>query len=368
MVRFSDVALPGALVVISTAELVATRYPGWGWAVVIEVIACTALALRRFRPRLAPTVALLVSVTPALIEPKLDEPATPIAIAIAAVFALARLNPGVGPGLVAMVLFVPLVGLVSEQDGFDPTDVVFICALIVPPFLLGRVVRRLMEQAEQLRAQQEIVRRDAIRTERDRIARDLHDVIAHSVSAMVVQTAAAQDLLGRDPAKVGELLENVARTGREALAETGRLLHVIRDDSDELGLAPAPGLDQIRDLVETHRTGGLEVTLEVDDELPVLSAGADVSAYRVVQEALTNAVRYAPDRKVVLRIAVDVGGLVIETSNWTGGRSGGRSQGSGLGLVGMAERLEVLGGDLTHGVDPDGRFVMRARIPLGGAS
>jgi len=363
MTRARNAAMLGVLAVVCAVELIATQYPGWGWALLLDLVACGALAVRDRAPVLAPLVAAFASIAPALVDQRLDEPATPIVIVIAAVYALARSNTGVGPAIAALVVFVPVAAYAGERAEVDATDLFFVSALTVPPFLLGRVVRRLSEQAAQLRAQQDIVRRDAIRTERDRIARDLHDVIAHSVSAMVVQTAAAQDLLQSDPHRVALLLDNVARTGREALAETGRLLHVIRDDADELGLAPAPGLARIGDLVAEHRATGLDVETNLDEPLPELRAGSDVAAYRVVQEALTNAARYATDRKVTLRVGAADGSLVIESANWSDGRAG---QGSGLGLVGMAERLSILGGDLFHDTTPEGRFVLTARIPLGG--
>ena len=115
---------------------------------------------------------------------------------------------------------------------------------------------------------EELVTREAVRAERDRIARELHDVVAHSVSAMVVQTAAAQDLVRADPDKAEQVLRDVADTGRRALVETGRLLHVIRDDADELGLAPTPGMADLDELVGQFREGGLDVELQLDGELP----------------------------------------------------------------------------------------------------
>jgi len=211
------------------------------------------------------------------------------------------------------------------------------------------------------------VRHEAVRAERDRIARELHDVIAHSVSAMVVQTAAAQDLVRHDPARAEEVLADVADTGRRALAETGRLLHVIRDDADELGHSPAPGLADLPALVEQFRSSGLTVDLDVREPLPFLPAGVDVSAYRIVQEALTNALRYAADRTAALTVSGTPGGVSIRTSNRTATHPGGRGgKGSGLGLLGMAERVSVLGGQLTHGVTGE-RFELAATLPVGPA-
>ena len=179
-----------------------------------------------------------------------------------------------------------------DTRSHDVSDIVFVTGLMLPPYVLGRLVRRLAVQKELLEEREELVTRAAVREERDRIARDLHDVIAHAVSAMVVQTAAAQDLVRTDPAWDQEVLRSVADTGREALAETGRLLHVIRDGSDELGLSPAPGLADLHGLVDHVRAGGLDVDLDVDTGLRPLPAGIDVSAYRIAEEALTNAMRY----------------------------------------------------------------------------
>ena len=184
--------------------------------------------------------------------PQLDEPATPILFWAVAIYALARWIEGlrglVGVLTIAALVLVDYVFVDSRSHNWS--DVVFVATLIVPPYVFGRIVRRLADQKRQLEDQQELVRHEAVRAERDRIARELHDVIAHSVSAMVVQTAAAQDLVRHDPDRAEEVLADVADTGRRALAETGRLLHVIRDDADELGLSPAPGLADLPALVE----------------------------------------------------------------------------------------------------------------------
>ena len=157
-------------------------------------------------------------------------------------------------------------------------------------------------RAELLAQQPEQIRDQAVRDERDRIARELHDVIAHSVSAMVVQTAAAQDLVRIQPDRAAELLESVAEAGREALAETGRLLHLLRDEADELGLRPVPGLADVpgagRDVPRGRAGGRASVDLP---ERPV-PGGVDVSAYRVVQEALTNALKHGAGP---VRLSVD---------------------------------------------------------------
>jgi signal transduction histidine kinase len=156
------------------------------------------------------------------------------------------------------------------------------------------------------------------------------------------------------------VLADVADTGRRALSETGRLLHVLRDDADELGLRPAPGLAELPDLVQRFRDQGLAVEAELPHDTPALPAGVDVSTYRIATELLTNALRYAADRTVRLQVAVDDGALVIRAGNRSSGRTGA---GSGLGLAGVAERVDVLGGTLRHGAAGD-RFEVEARLPV----
>lgn len=353
------------LAVLATIEIASLHPHLWQWGAALEVLGCACLVFRQRLTIVAPVAAVVAAFSPIFIDPALSQPATPIAIAILAVYSLARWNPGYR-GLIGMVGVSAQAGAmyvvgISDGNGFDAADVVFVACLLTPPYVLGRLTRRLSEQAEQLERQQEVVRRAAVHEERDRIARDLHDVIAHSVSAMVVQTTAAQDLIRTDPAKAEALLANVAATGREALAETGRLLHVIRDENDELGLSPAPGLLRVDELVEAFRASGLAIDVRRDEELPTLSGGADVSAYRVVQEALTNALKYAPDQAVTLELNAAGGLLRIHTSNWSDGET---HRGAGLGLVGMRERLTVVGGELTHEQTAAGRFELTATVPV----
>ncbi len=361
-----EALLPAAVAVVGALELVTADLDQWGYGLLFELLACSALVFRRRLPFLAPTVAGVLAVVPPFIDPSLDEPATTVLILVLALFSLARygeLSRGLLGVVVIAAAFV-LYYVYANTDAKDPTDIVFVLALTSPPFVLGRLTGKLADQAYQLEAQQEIVKRQAVHEERDRIARDLHDVLAHSVSAMVLQTAAAEDLVRSDPAQATELLQNVARTGRDALAETGRLLHVIRDGREGTRPEPTPGLGRLNELVEATRSAGLDVDLVVDGELPTLPVAADVSAYRVVQEVLTNALKYAPDARIALTLGNDQDSLVIRSVNWCGDR---RPVGGGLGLLGMQERLTLLGGTLEYGVTPAGRFELTAMLPRGAA-
>jgi signal transduction histidine kinase len=360
-----DVLVPAAIAALGTVELALTAPPAWGYGVALELLACGLLTARRRWPLVvAPAAAAVVLLMP-WFGPQLEDVATPILVLALACFSLGRrvddLRGLVGIGLIGAMLLVDytLVDLRSH----DVTDVVFVSTLLVPPFVFGRIARRLAVQAEQLRLHQAAERDRALREERDRIARDLHDVLAHSLSAMTVQTAAAQDLVRSDPARAEALLTDVAATGRRALHETGRLLHVLRDEDGELGLRPAPGVADLPALVEEFRGRGLDVRAELPSSGLGLPGGVDVSAYRIAQEVLTNALRYAPDRSAEISVRAADGVLTIVTSNGCDGRTGA---GSGLGLLGVAERVKVLGGTLWHG-SRQGRFELRATLPLAGS-
>jgi signal transduction histidine kinase len=362
--RPADVLVPAAILAVGVLELALTRPAGWQYGIVTESGAALLLVGRRFWPLLVGPAAVTVSAVMPWIGPALSDVSTPILLLALTCFSLARrvadLRGLLGIAFILAVFAVDYVGV--DARAHDITDVVFLLTLVVPPYVFGRITRRLAVQSALLLEAQEQVRADAVRAERDRIARDLHDVIAHSVSAMVVQTAAAQDLVRSDPDRADALLTDVADTGRRALAETGRLLHVIRDDADELGLRPAPGLAELADLVREFRERGLTVEADLPDPVPTVPAGVDVSAYRIAREVLTNALRYAVDRTVSLRVALAGPTLSIRASNISDGRGG---VGSGLGLLGVAERVKVLGGSLRHGHAGD-RFELEADLPVAG--
>lgn len=363
--RVADWLLPALIGAVGLAELASMEgLDGRGAAGVLLVLSCALLVLRRRWPLVASTLALLLQVGLPFVGPAYDEAATGLLVVAVGIFALARWIPDLRGLLGLAVVLVALLGGYTFADARDKglDDIVFVAAITLPPYVMGRIVRRLADYNAVLAREQELVRQAAVRDERDRIARELHDVIAHSLSAMVVQVAAAQELLASDPGRARAVLDRVATTGRTAIGETGRLLHVIRDSDDELGLAPTPGLADLAALVAGLEHGGLSVDLvtgPVPDDLP---PAVDLSAYRILREALTNAARYASDQRVRVEVAATPTALVLRASNATEGRVGGRV-GAGLGLLGMAERVELLGGTLSHGTT-DGRFELVATLPL----
>jgi signal transduction histidine kinase len=219
-------------------------------------------------------------------------------------------------------------------------------------------------EAERLAREREEQARAAVAAERARIARDLHDVIAHSVSVMTVQGGAARLLLEQDAARAREPLLAVEETGHQAMAEMRRLLGLVHTEGDAPALGPQPGLADIEALVEQMRRAGLPVTLEVDGTAQPLAPGVGLAGYRIVQEALTNALKHAGPARARVTVRYEPESLVLEITDDGGGRqrAGG---GGGHGLVGMRERAGLYGGELAAGPRPEGGFAVRARLPLG---
>jgi signal transduction histidine kinase len=259
--RWRDGLLPLGLALLVVVELLALDMDGRLGAGIVLVAGCAALVPRRLHPIASGIAVGACCAGVPWLGPAVDEVATPILMLAVASYSMARWVRGYA-GLAGVAVTLALLSfdyVAVDVRAHNITDAVFLMALLVPPYVFGRVTRRLADYNDLLRREQELVRQAAVRDERDRIARELHDVIAHSVSAMVVQISVAEDHLDRDPGRARGVLEAAAGTGRRALAETGRLLHVIRDSGDELGLAPVPGLADVPALVEEHRRGGLRV-------------------------------------------------------------------------------------------------------------
>jgi signal transduction histidine kinase len=220
----------------------------------------------------------------------------------------------------------------------------------------------LEERAARLDREHEDQARDAVLAERTRIARDLHDVIAHSVSVMTVQAGAARLLLPEDPARAHEPLLSVEGTGREALAEMRRLFGIVRGEEDNAALAPQRGLARLNVLVEQARKAGLPVELRLEGERHILPPGVDLTAFRIVQEALTNALKHA--RPARARVTIRYGREALDLEITNDGHSARTGEGTGHGLVGMRERVALYSGELEAGPRKRGGYAVRARLPV----
>jgi signal transduction histidine kinase len=280
-------------------------------------------------------------------------------------------------GWVAVVVVVIVMTLPRADS--DVVDAAFVSLALAGAWVLGdraRVQRaltaELAERAARLERERAAEARRAVAEERTRIARELHDVVAHHVSMMVVQAEAGPVAVERDPARAAGAFEAIATTGRQALVEMRRLLGVLRGDGEPApSLAPQPGLAQVPSLVEQVGRAGLEVELVVEGTETALPAGIDLSAYRIVQEALTNALRHGASGRA--RVLVRYGERDLELRVWNGG-SPAKGNGSppvaepatapGRGLLGMQERVKLFGGELRAGPGPDGGFTVDARLPI----
>jgi signal transduction histidine kinase len=238
-------------------------------------------------------------------------------------------------------------------------------------WLVGKTVREnqaradvLAERAERLERERELTTRLALAAERQRIARELHDVVAHSVSVMVVQAGAARTLLTRQPPRAAEALLAVESGGREALEELRRLLGLLTDAEAEPPLAPQPGLGQLDRLVERVGQAGLPVDVRIAGTPRPLPAGLDLTAYRIVQEALTNALKHAGGAACDVLVEFDERELRLEVVDAGGSPGATTDRGAGRGLLGMQERVAAYGGELSAGRRPEGGFAVRARLPL----
>jgi signal transduction histidine kinase len=339
--------------------LVATLFP----------VAALALLLRRRFPLPAPAASMLALAVAAAFDGRgVNDLTAPFFIGIAAAISFGSIPDG---REAIAGLAVNLIGIEFIQSQFPhhhPADYLWVSLLFAGAWFVGFILRRRALQTVELRRRAEEAERAredeeirAVVDERARIARELHDVIAHSVSVMVVQAAGVRRLLPVEQERERQALETVEKTGRQALAEMRRLLGVLRTEADRPELVPQPGLTTIRQLVEQVRNAGLPVELEVEGDPVELAPGIDLAAFRIVQEALTNTLRHAGPAHAWVRVryAADELELTIANDGETAAPDSG-----GYGLVGMKERVNLYGGKLEAGPRDGGGFSVSARLPL----
>jgi signal transduction histidine kinase len=257
---------------------------------------------------------------------------------------------------------------VVVSDHIDLASYLFSAGLVaLSPWLAGRTSRARRLRAEALEREREGRARTAVAEERQRIARELHDVVAHGLVVMVVQAQGARRILDQDPQRTREALRAIEQTGQTALAEMRRSLGILREDAARADLAPQPTLHDLDGLLEEMRRAGLDVDLRIEGERRALAEGVDRSAYRIVQEALTNTVKHAglvPTRVTVAYGSDELRLEIADSGPPNPGRADPDDAGGGHGLVGMRERVRLYGGELEAGGDHGHGFVVRARIPL----
>ncbi len=375
--RAVDAVVAAALVV--GAVTVAAASKRYGPLTLLAVAAaCATVAWRRRAPAAMTAVALVSVAVAGVSSHGLHLRIASIGVLdIAAVldcYMLGRFSVERGRAEVSAALLVAAVAVIVIIPGASANRVATSWTLFVGvPFAVGRAVgsraaltRELRANAERLEREQQERARHAAAEERNRIARELHDVVAHSVSVMVIQTQAARRVAVTDREAARDALSSVQSCGRDALIEMRRMIGVLRHGDEALAGATAPALSQLGALVARARAAGLPVELRIDGEARELSRGLDLVAFRVVQEALTNAIKHAGLARAVVRVRFSTGALELEISDT--GRGPAPAHGGtdvpGQGLVGMRERLAVYGGELQTGRARGGGFEVRARIPL----
>src|SRR5919197_3024213 len=343
--------------------------PLWIDVLAIAAIVTPLFARRRFPFGAPVAVGAAVALTSLVDERLVPYAFIPFLAGCAAVFLVGLLRERT-QAVAGLVLAIGGEALVAYRDplknvsAFVATCVVFGLIWMVA-FTLGRKFEeaaQARDRAARAEREREERARAAVTEERARIARELHDVVGHSVSVMTVQAPAVRRLLRPDQEREREALLIVERTGREALAEMRRMVGVLRRPEEAPALAPQPSLEHLGRLMERAREAGLPVELRVEGEAVELPPGVDLTAYRLVQEGLTNALKHA--RATRAEVLVSYGDGAIEVTVTDNGNGVGNGDGGGHGLVGMRERVSVYGGDLDAGPQPGGGYRLRARLPV----
>ena len=366
-----EVLLAIGLAVAVELELALSRHlwtPGRGLAGVLITLPL-AFRLREPLPALMAVIAGAV-VMAALGNHGFTGPVFPAIAVLLALYAVGSRTRGRG---LAVAVCVSLGGLFGAGllAAADPGGAFALALLVTASGLLvgGALgVLRFESEAFDERARELARARDehvrvAVADERRRIARELHDVIGHSISVMGVQAGAVRSVLREDQQRERDALQRVERTGREAVGEMRRLIGLLRPDDDGVG-EPTPSLRRVEQLVGEMQSAGLAIRLSVRGNLYRLSAGIDLAGYRILQEALTNVLKHAPRASVEASVDCTNDGLQIDVIDDGDPTSPGSSEHVGRGLLGMRERVALYGGELVAGPHEDGGFAVHARLPL----
>jgi signal transduction histidine kinase len=319
----------------------------------------------RFRWPLA-TLAVVVGawIAATALGIRSGEPILPVVCAVLAIYAVGSRSEGwrfwAGAAIAVGGMATQL--LMREPPG---PDLALAVALPAAGLLIGRALGVLEFESDVLERERDERIAAALAAERGRIARELHDIVGHSISVMGVQAGAVRVRLGDDQDRERDALLAVERTGRQAVGEMRRLIGLLRTGPDEIS-SPSPSLRRVEQLVAEMRDAGLSVDLQVTGSLDALPPGVDLAGYRIVQEALTNALKHAPGAHVSVDVRAERDRLEVAVHDDGGAASVAPSANGhvGHGLIGMRERASLYGGSLTTGPAPGGGFRVHARIPL----
>jgi signal transduction histidine kinase len=365
--RRLDQALAAAFVIAGEIELALQWDEGGSVALAVLVaVAYSMLAFRRTRPVLAGAVVFALWIFANVFLDDVEPLQIPLIAVLFMCWAMGAHTSGREAVVAPFVVFAGMFGVAATFTDPVFSDFIFPPAFALIAWLAGRGVRtrtRLTEELHEAAVQaQEAHEEDAARAavdERRRIAREMHDVVAHSVSVMVVQAGGARRIIDRDPARAVEAAARIEDVGRAALAEMRRLLGVLHHTDER---APQPSMRELNSLVERTRAAGLPVSLTVEGEPRSLPAGMDLAAYRVVQEALTNAIKHAGAAPTEVTVRWEPEHLELEIVD--NGAPAANGKAGGHGLVGMEERVRLYDGELRAGRRAGGGFEVVARLPL----
>jgi signal transduction histidine kinase len=339
------------------------------WFVLPAIAIMVLPIVGRRRLPFAPAAHWLLAAGIAFVDWRLIPSAISIfVIGLVAAFLLGNLRDAVQTGLGLALVVGGSAIVVYKIPGHSTAMLIFIPLEFAIAWVAGFAVRERSEQAEaaeqratQAERERDAAARIAVAEERVRIARELHDIVAHAVSVMVLQVGAVRHKLPEGMADDSAALRNVERAGRTALAEMRSLLAAMRSDGDEPELTPQPGLDGLDSLLGEIGRAGLPVRLHVDGQPAALPRGIDLSAYRIVQEGLTNALKHAHASNADVTVRYRPDELEIEVRDDGDGSSA--TDGLGHGLVGVRERVKIYGGEMSAGANGSG-FILSTRLPL----
>jgi signal transduction histidine kinase len=342
----------------------------WFAAPAVFVIVLPLFARRRF-PFAAPAAYWLLATALTFVDGLLIPFMVSLfPVGLASAFLLGNLRDSRQAWTGLAIVLGGITTVVYNIPGHATPELLFIPVDFGISWAAGFALRERAEKAEaaEIRATQaererEAAARIAVAEERARIARELHDIVAHAVSVMVLQVGAVRHQLPDALAEDRDALKGVERAGRTALAEMRRLLAAIRPDGDEAELVPQPGLDGLNSLLEEVGRAGLPVELHVDGKPYPLPRGIDLSAYRILQEGLTNALKHARATRADVTVRYRPDEVQLEVRD--DGQGSATSDGLGHGLVGVRERVKIFGGEMSAGKAMEGGFVLSTRLPLG---
>ena len=372
--RHVENAILLAIAAAAQVEILVSDVHGRKWPLVLTMLAGTLppLVLRGRLPLVAPLSSFVAFATASLfVGHELETLGVPALMVLSAGWLIGRNNER-SRALVGLAVAVASMETLASsfEERLVLGDLIFFGIIAFGPWFAGQLVRSrevqaaaLRELAARLEQERDQRARRAVADERLRIARELHDVVAHSISVMTIQAGAARLLLDREPDEAEVPLLQVEETGHQTLAEMRRLLGVLQPEAAPNGLEARPSLAHVESLVEQYRAAGLAVDLRVEGTSGELAKGVDLAAYRVVQEALTNVLRHAGSATATVTLRYGADDVELEVADDGRGAAGGDG---GHGLVGMRERVALYGGAFEAGNRSGGGYVVRARIPPAG--